>query len=130
MEDVFWRAALRQRLGMSRAELSKQELAAPAAACCLQRVGAGTTCGAPLDDRGFHALTDQVGGGVLLRHNRVAKAVGGLLQRWRGATPLFEQRVPTWDRLRRREEGNTDPQDQVERAILDVEYASEKDAGG
>ena len=126
MEDVFWRAALRQRLGMSRAELSQQELAAPAASCCLQRVGAGTTCGAPLDDRGFHALTDQVGGGVLLRHNRVAKAVGGLLQRWRGATPLFEQRVPTWDRLRRREEGNTDPQDQVERAILDVEYASEE----
>jgi hypothetical protein len=126
MEDVFWRGALRQRLAMDRAELSQQELAAPSSTCSLRRSSNGATCGAALDTKGFHALTDQVGGGVLLRHNRVAKAVGGLVLRWRGVAPLFEQRVPTWDRPRRTEQGPGEAEDSTERAILDVEYAAEE----
>ena len=38
--------------------------------------------------------------------------------RWRGERPLYEQRVPTWDRMREGEQ---------ERAVLDLEY---QDGGG
>ena len=58
----------------------------------------------------------------MLRHNKVNKAVGGLLTRWRHCTPLFEQRVPTWDRPRRNPAPNEDP---TERAVLDLEYGAE-----
>ena len=121
MENVFWSAALRQRLALERAELSQAELTNATNTCCC-RNAQGHTCGAQLDKTGFHALTDQNGGGVLVRHNRLAKAVGGLLTRWRRCTPLFEQRVPTWDRPRRRLVPGLDP---VERAILDIEYAAD-----
>ena len=50
----------------------------------------------------------------MLRHGRLARRTGGLLTRWRGERPLFEQRVPTWDRTRANGE--------LERAILDLEY--------
>ena len=53
-----------------------------------------------------------------LRHTRLQRAVGGLVVRWRGTRPLYEQRVPTWDRpsRRRSEQGRT------EQAVLDIEY--------
>ena len=52
------------------------------------------------------------------RHTRLAKAVGSLVERWCQVRPLYEQRVPAWDRpSTRRSEPNT-----LERAILDVEY--------
>ena len=121
MQNVFWSAALRQRLALERAELSHAELA-NATSTCHCRNAQGRTCGAQLDKTGFHALTCQNGGGVLVRHNRVGKAVGGLLTRWRRCTPLFEQRVPTWDRPRRRLAPGQDP---VERAILDIEYSAD-----
>ena len=112
---------LGQRLGLERAELSTSQLAAPTSTCNCHKAN-GTRCGAPLDTSGFHALTDQSGGGVLERHGRVAKAVGGLVKHWRQVTPLYEQRVPDWDRPRRNPAANEDP---IERAILDVEYATE-----
>ena len=120
MEDVFWSAALRQRLGLPRAELSQGQLSNSSSQCCC-RNRQGQVCGQPLDPNGFHALTEQSGGGVLARHRRVAKAVGGLVARWRQTTPLFEQRVPGWDRPRQRPQPGQDP---IERAILDVEFAT------
>ena len=53
------------------------------------------------------------------RHGHVARAVGSLAARWTHSTPLYEQRVPAWDRPRVRSRVNEDP---VERAVLDVEY--------
>ena len=67
-------------------------------------------------------MTEQLGGGVLARHGRLAKAVGGLVSRWRQNTPLFEPRVPGWDRPRQHALPGQDP---TERAILDVELATE-----
>ena len=113
LEDAHWETATRQRLQLPRAELSQQELAAAGAACCLHGAD-GTSCARALDERGYHALTCQLGGGVVLRHGRLARRTGGLLTRWRGERPLFEQRVPTWDRTRANGE--------LERAILDLEY--------
>jgi len=60
----------------------------------------------------------QSGGGVMKRHARLEQAVGGLIRRWTSQDPLFEQRVPSWDRTRRRASG----EEFIERAILDVEY--------
>jgi len=57
-----------------------------------------------------------------MRHNRIAKAVAGLLGRWRRCTPLLEQRVPTWDRPRRNPRPGQDP---IETAVLDLEYSAE-----
>ena len=123
MEDTYWCAALRQRLGLERAELPQEQLHSTPQQCCnVSR--SGQQCVATLDDAGVHALTDQIGGGVLLRHDGVTRALGGLIGRWRHAAPLLEQRVPSWDRPRR----NPQPwQDPVERAVLDVEYQA--DAG-
>ena len=121
MEDTFWSAAVRQRLGLARAELSQQELATASRTCCCQNAR-GTVCGQTLDDAGFHGLIEQCGGGVLMRHGRLAKAVAGLLCRWRRCTPLLEQRVPTWDRPRRNPQPGQDP---IERAVLDIEYDAE-----
>ena len=53
------------------------------------------------------------------RHKRLAEAVGGLVSRWRGVVPLFEQQVPHWDRESRR--AGVEP-GTVEHAVLDVEY--------
>ena len=122
MENTFWSAALRCKLGLERAELGSQELAQARPTCALQNAQ-GQTCGRVLDSRGFHALTDQNGGGVLARHNRLSQAVGGLVRRWRRCSPLYEQWVPSWDRPRRRSAPNQDP---IERAILDIEYAAEE----
>ena len=119
LEDLHWETATRQRLQLPRAELSQQELAGAAAAappCCL-RGASGAGCGGALDDRGYHALTCQLGGGVVARHGHLARRLGGLLARWRGERPLFEQRVPSWDRLR----GG-----RLEHAILDLEYQDDR----
>ena len=58
---------------------------------------------------------------MLARHTRLSKAVGGLICRWKGTAPLYEQRVPQLDRPNRRpgHEGTT------ERAVLDVEYTDD-----
>ena len=55
---------------------------------------------------------------MLKKHGRLEGAVAGLVKRWTQQTPLTEQRVPTWDRLRR----NRDGSQRMERAILDIEY--------
>lgn len=48
------------------------------------------------------------------RHARLGRVLGSFLTRWRHEVPLYEQRVPTWDRL--------SDQGVLERAILDVQY--------
>ena len=114
LENALWQAGARRRLQLPRAELSQQELATATAACCL-RAANGAGCRGALDDGGYHALTCQLGGGVVARHGGLNRRVGGLLHRWRGERPLLEQqRVPTWDRQR--------PDGQLERAILDLQY--------
>ena len=74
-----------------------------------------------MDAHGFHALTEQRGGNVLARHERLNRAVGGLLLRWRAVAPLYNQRVPHWDRPSRR----PGHQGTIEHAELDLEYADE-----
>ena len=117
MEDPLFCTALRQRLFLPRAEYAQAQLNSVTQQCHLPKAH-GAPCGQQLDERGYHALTEKSGGGVLLRHTRLQKAVGGLVVRWRGTRPLHEQRVPTWDRpsRRRSEQGRT------EQAVLDVEY--------
>ena len=60
---------------------------------------------------------------MLRRHGRIARVVGSLLTRWRHETPLYEQRVPAWDK--RNAEGTI-----VERAILDVQYQNDDGRAG
>ena len=117
LEDEVWATAVRQRLHLPRAEYAQAQLAAATAVCHL-RPASGRTCGEQLDERGFHAQTEQSGGGVLERHTRLEKAVGGLVARWLGTTPLYEQRVLAWDRPSRR----SGEAGQTERAVLDLEY--------
>ena len=117
MEDVHWSAALRQRLGMARAECSERELAL-ASPTCVNRTAAGAVCGKLLDTEGYEATTCQSGGGVLRRHARLESSVGGLIFRWTGQKPHFEQRVPAWDRKVRNAAGA----EVWERAVLDIEY--------
>ena len=118
MEDVHWSVALRQRLGMRRAECAERELPIASSRCCCRRAD-GQQCGHDLDEDGFHGCTCQCGGGVLKRHGGLEVATGGLVKRWRLEAPLYEQRVPSWDRQRRRVRPGEDP---IERAILDIEY--------
>ena len=75
-----------------------------------------------MDRWGFHALTEQRGGGVLQRHDTLGKAAGGLVARWRGVRPLYEQRVPAWDRQVRPRGAPVGSALVLERAVLDVEY--------
>ena len=119
LEDAHWETSTRRRLQLPRAELNQQQLATAGAACCL-RGADGAGCAGALDERGYHALTCQLGGGVLARHGGLNRRVAGLLHRWRGERPLLEQRVPTWDRRR--------PDGQLERAILDLEYQEDDGA--
>ena len=63
-------------------------------------------------------MTEQSGGRVLARHNHLAKAVGSLVTRWRGSAPLYDQRVPQWDRPSRR----AGHEGAIEHAELDLEY--------
>ena len=118
MEDCWWSVALRQRLGLARAEASERELATVSDRCCCRAASTGNICNGLLDEDGFHAITEQSGGGVVVRHNRLARVVGSLVKRWRLQEPLYEQRVPTWDRANRRSTlANT-----VEHAVLDIEF--------
>ena len=57
----------------------------------------------------------------MVRHAWYAKAAAGLLKRWTNQEPQLEQRVPTWDRPRRRPRPGDDP---LERAVLDIEYTT------
>ena len=75
-------------------------------------------CGQGLDQQGFHAITEQVGGGVLQRHARLQKGVGALVSRWLEVRPLFEQHVPAWDRPSTRRGALNS----TEQAVLDIEY--------
>ena len=118
MEDELWSTALRQRLGLARAEYKEQGYL-QAATTCKNKKATGATCGKDLDRDGLHATMCQPGGGVMVRHAELAKTTAGLLKRWKNQQPLLEQRVPTWDRPRRRPRAGEDP---VERAILDIEY--------
>ena len=56
------------------------------------------------------------------RHGRICRGVGSLVTRWTLAAPLFEQRVPAWDRQSRSRAPGTEA---VERAVLDVEYQAD-----
>ena len=117
LEDELWATALRQRVGLSRAEHSQATYPTARTTCAL-RTAAGVTCGGPLDEAGFHGTTCQSGGGVLKRHTRLEGAVAGLIKRWTQQTPLTEQRVPAWDRERETDGGRR----WTERAVLDIEY--------
>ena len=121
VEDTDWATALRQRLHYKRAECSQAELSTASTTCQL-KTAAGVTCGEQLDEHGYHSCTCQAGGGVVRRHGRTCKGVGSLVARWTSAQPLFEQRVPAWDRQSRSRQPGRDP---VERAILDLEYQAE-----
>ena len=118
---MHWATAFRSRLHLPRPECDRDELARASATCCNQARD-GTICSTALDPHGFHAETCQPGGGVVQRHGDLAKAVGGLAKRWLYCSPLYEQRVPAWDRARprRQAEGLGDPV--LERAILDIQY--------
>jgi len=118
MEDELWSTALRQRLGLPRAEYKEHEYLQAATTCCNKKQ-TGATCGKELDNEGLHSTMCQSGGGVMLRHDHLARANAGLLKRWTGQQPLLEQRVPAWDRPRQRPRPGEDP---LERAILDIEY--------
>ena len=116
LEDTQWSTALRQRLHLRRAE--HDEVTLPlATGTCQNRAAGGAVCGQALDDRGFHSATCQCGGGVLRRHGRVGRVLGSFLTRWRHEVPLYEQRVPAWDRL--------NSQGETERAVLDLQYQDE-----
>ena len=104
MEDALWSVSLRHRVGMPHAEYTHQELQRLQATCC-NRDASGIVCSRPLDELGYEAMTCQSGGGVLRRHSRLEQAVGGLIKRWTLQKPLFEQRVPTWDRRKQRRTG-------------------------
>ena len=123
MEDELWSTALRLRLGLERAEQQQQQLPL-AATTCKNKTAEGRACGDALDSNGKHDSTCKLGGGVIRRHNHVAKVPAGLLKRWTGQAPLLEQRIPTWDRLRRNPRANEDP---VERAVLDVQYTEDNE---
>ena len=58
----------------------------------------------------------------MVRHAALAKTTAGLLKRWTNQEPLLEQRVPAWDRPRRRRAASEDP---LERAVLDIEYTTD-----
>jgi len=118
MEDELWSTALRQRLGLARAECNQQQVLL-AATTCANRTSSGTTCNTGLDQLGFHSTTCQSGGGVMRRHFNLAAATAGLLKRWTQEAPLLEQRVPAWDRPRRNPSRAEDP---LERALLDIEF--------
>ena len=120
MENGVWCAALRQRLAMPRAECSQAQLAHAAPHCHL-RSSSETVCGQELDTNGYHTLTDQRGGNILIRHERLNRALGGLVMRWRAVGALYNQRVPHWDRPSRRpgREG------EIEHAELDLEYSDD-----
>ena len=117
MEDAFWMTALRQRLGLERAEYSQLEHMT-ARETCARRTAAGVTCGKNLDKDGKHAATCQCGGGVLQKHERLEGAVCSLIKRWTLQTPLRDQRVPTWDREVETAGGGR----RTEAAILNIEY--------
>ena len=121
LEDVEWATGTRCRLLLPRPECSSDELARASATCCNQ-TGAGVRCQAPLDENGYHAATCQHGGGIVRRHGGLAKAVGALAARWTHDRPLYEQRVPTWDRFRPRRAAEGAGPAVFERAILDVQY--------
>ena len=119
IEDCLWSVSLRKRLGLKRAEASDSEiLHAKQTCCCISREG--RMCNAALDENGTHAEGEQYGGGVLKRHNRLKKVIGSLVKRWTQQEPLYEQRVPAWDRARRSSGGAN-----VELAILDIEYSED-----
>jgi len=123
MEDELWSTALRQRLGLARAECNHRQLPLAATTCCNKTSG-GTACNAGLDETGFHSTTCQSGGGVMRRHFNLAAATAGLLKRWTHESPLLEQRVPTWDRPRRNPGRADDP---LERALLDIEFTEQSE---
>ena len=118
MEDAHWETALRQRLGLKRAEHSQQTLLTARETCANRTAATGVTCGRPLDAQGKHSSTCKSGGGVLKKHGRLESAVCGLIKRWTLQTPLQEQRVPTWDR----EVDTADGGRRTETAILDIAY--------
>ena len=118
MEDELWSTALRQRLGVERAEYKEQDYLR-AARTCANKKASGATCGHSLDRDGLHSTMCQCGGGVMVRHSWLAKTGAGLLKRWTSQEPLLEQRVPAWDRPRPRQRPGEDP---LERAVLDIEY--------
>ena len=119
IEDCLWSVSLRKRLGLKRAEASDAELAhAKQTCCCISQEG--RMCNAVLDEDGTHAEGAQYGGAAIKRHNRLKTAVGSLLKRWTQQEPVYEQRVPAWDRVRRSSAGSS-----VEQAILDIEYSAD-----
>ena len=124
IEDCLWSVTLRQRLGLSRAEASAEEMATISNTCHCRPIG-GECCGAPLDGNGYHALNEQRGGGVFTRHNRLKRTIGGLIKRWRHTDPLYEQRVLAWDRRVRTSQGEA-----TEHAFLGIQYADQKETIG
>ena len=119
IEDTLWSVALRQRVGTTRAEASTSELGNALQTCCC-KAREGQPCNEQLDVHGFHAMTEQRGGGVMSRHNRLKRAIGGLIKRWCHQEPRYEQRVPAWDRQSRSNGSSS-----TEHAILDIEYSDE-----
>ena len=120
IEDADWGVALRQRLRCPHAECARHELASASRTCRLVNAE-GVICGESLDEHGYHPCTCQYGGGVLRRHRRTIKGIGSLISRWHHTEPLYEQRVPAWDRPSRSQRPGRDP---IEKAILDIEYGA------
>ena len=121
VEDADWSTSLRKRLLCKRPECNQQALTTASTTCKLT-TAAGVVCGLPLDEQGYHSCTCQAGGGVVRRHGHTCRAVGSLITRWAAAPPLYEQRVPSWDRLSRSRQPGADA---VERAVLDLEYQAD-----
>ena len=118
MEDAYWETAVRHRVKMEKPECRQSEEASRSHTC-INKTVEGRVCSEVLDSGGVHGSTCQCGGGVVRKHGRIAKVTGSLVKRWRCEEPLYEQRVPSWDRQRlNRRTG----QAETERAVLDVEY--------
>ena len=116
MPDALRETAARFRAGMPRAGAVDPDRVRPPCnnVHVVDPAKAGQQCGESLGTGDVHALHCQVGGGQVLRHGGVARAVGSLVLEHLGITPLYEQWEPSLDR---RTAGG-----EIQRAKLDVCY--------
>ena len=82
--------------------------------CRHRRAEDGHLCGAPLDARGHHAGTCEIGGGVVHRHDGVRDWLAAWIAEQSGQVVSTEQYVPRWELVE--EDGN------IVRARLDVVF--------
>ena len=90
MPDKHFCVSLRDRLRLD---------VCPAGCVCQHRREDGTLCGAPLDGRGWHAKTCQVGPTRVARHDGLRDFTASFHPKVTGYAAASEQRVVAWDRI-------------------------------